>query len=167
MRPSTVEGLREQLADWKAQQDEGGPLAHFAQEVIEGIERKLSLLNSMIEAFKGDPLGFTLKSRSQDFWGVILPDASDVGRYRWQGFRADGFTGHCTFDTPELCLGDMIDSGLEIPDQGALDRHANTPTWLRGMEMLAVVQACNSGLISWDESCKKREEISARYEQAA
>lgn len=167
MRPSTLDGLREQLSDWREQQAEGGPMAFFAQEVIDGLEGKLSLLLSLIDAFQVSPMGFTLKHPSQDSWGIILPDASQPGRYRWQGFRADGFTGHCTFDTAELCLGDMVDFGLKVPDPGALDRNASTQTWQRGMEMLAVVQACNSGLISWDESCRRREEISSRYPQAA
>lgn len=168
MRPSTLEGLRKQLDDWKEHQQGGdGLLKALAQEVIDGLERKISTLISLLDAAQGNLVGLTLKHPTDDRWGMILPDASSPGRFRWQGFRADGFTGHCTFDSPELCLGDMLDSNLEVPDPGALDRLADTSTWKIGSEILGLVQACNAGQISWDEANAQAEAIKRKYQEVA
>jgi len=168
MRPSTLESLQQQREDWIAhQQEDDGLLSIVAQEVIEKLEWKISTLISLLDAAQGDLIGLTLKHPTDERWGMILPDASSPGRYRWQGFRADGFTGHCTFDSAELCLGDMIDSNLEVPDPGALDRLAATSTWKRGSEILSLVHACNAGLISWDEANAQAEVIKQKYQEAA
>lgn len=164
MTPSTLEGLRKQLADWNEIEASKDGFASLAGEVIQRVQGKISLLTSLLEQLDAFGMGFTLKHGSMESWGIILPDASDPGRYRWQGFREDGLTGHCTFDTPQLCLGDMLDDGYEHPDPGALDRLAATPKWARGMEVIAVIQACNCGLISWEEANQRHAQIKARYQ---
>jgi hypothetical protein len=97
----------------------------------------------------------------------LTEDASDPGRYRWTQFQRDGFTGHCTHDTPELCLGDMVDEGYIVPDQGALERLYGTPEWERGTRITAIIQACNAGLMSWEEANRKAYEIKQLFCDAA
>lgn len=168
MRPSTLESLRQQREEWLCHlREDGGLLGDVAQEIIAKLERRISALASVLDAAQGNLIGLTLKHPTDERWGMILPDASSPGRFRWQGFRADGFTGHCTFDSPELCLGDMIDSNLEVPDPGALDRLAATSKWRRGSEILGLVHACNAGLISWDDANAQAEVIKQKYQEVA
>ncbi|WP_137887474.1 hypothetical protein [Pseudomonas sp. 2FE] len=167
MRPSTIESLHESLAMWQEMKETGEGLAFMADEIIEEIQGKISSLEYLLGQLAIHGTGLTLKDSKRDAWGIVLPDASQAGRYRWQAFQRDGFTGHCTHDTPELCVGDMLDDGYTMVDLGALDRLATTVEWQRGMEVVAVIQACNTGLLSFEDAMRKREEIYARYSVAA
>ncbi|MBU5976893.1 hypothetical protein KQW06_31545 [Pseudomonas aeruginosa] len=155
MRPSTVERLKESLASWGEMKEKGGAYAEYADEMIERFQVKLILLEHLLCQFTIHGLGLTLKHHSRDAWGVLLSDASQLGRFRWQAFQRDGFTGHCTHDTPELCIGDMLDDGYVLLDMGALDRLSSTAEWQCGMEIVAVIQACNAGQMTFVSSSVK------------
>ena len=167
MRPSTPDSLRQSHADWELIKTKGGELAHYAEEMIEVISAKLLLLEFLLDQFKNHGLGMTLKHSKRDAWGIVLPDASEPGRFRWQAFQRDGFTGHSTHETPELCIGEMLDDGYVLLDMGVLDRLAATVEWQRGMEIVAVIQACNAGQMTFEEGTRKHEEILLRYQNAA
>lgn len=167
MAPSTFEGLRKSLSEWKAEKESGDGLAVIADEVINTIERKITSLELLMAEFTQHGLGLTVKHHARDTWGVLTEDASDRGRYRWTQFQRDGFTGHCTHDTPERCLGDMVDEGYIVPDEGALDRLCGKPEWQRGTEITAVIQASNAGLISWEEANRRAFEIKLKYPEVA
>lgn len=167
MRPSTVESLNEQLQIWSEMLGSSEGLGFMASEIIEEVQAKIFLLDSMVKLYGFYGVGLTFKHRSNESWGILLEDASQPGRYRWQQFKTDGFTGHCTHDTPELCLGDMLDDGYVEHDPGALDRLAATTEWQRGMEIVALIQACNAGQISFEEACLQRRVIYQRYQAAA
>ncbi|WP_047229972.1 hypothetical protein [Pseudomonas brassicacearum] len=167
MRPSTVKSLKDSLANWGEMKEEGGAFAEYADEMIEQFQVKLILLEYLLCQFFIHGIGLTLKHRSREAWGVLVPDASEQGRFRWQAFQSDGFTGHCTHDTPELCIGDMLDDGYALLDMGALDRVSGTAEWKRGMEIVAVIQACNAGQLSFEDAMRKRTEIYSRYAKAA
>ncbi|MFC0668589.1 hypothetical protein ACFSKY_23200 [Azotobacter chroococcum] len=163
MRPSTPERLKASLRDWLEMKETGEGLACCADEMIEQIQAKLAVLEQLLGELAAHGMGFTLKHGQHDAWGMICPDASEPGRYRWQAFRRDGFTGHSTFDSSEQCLGDLVDNGYTLPDPGALDRLADTVEWQRGMEVVAVIQACNAGRMSYEDALRAREAIDARY----
>lgn len=167
MFPSTLEALRESVADWQATKETGEGFACYADEMIERSQGKIIALESVIDLFAKHGLGLTLKHTNRESWGVLTKDASDPGRYRWTQFQLDGFSGHCTHDTPELCLGDMIDDGYIVADQGALDRLCSTVEWERGSKITAIIQACNAGLMSWDEANRKAAEVKQQYQEAA
>ena len=167
MAPSTLESLRNSLAEWQEMKGTGDGLAVLADEQIGVTQRKIISLESLIALFAMHGVGLTLKHRNREAWGVLTMDASDPGRYRWTQFQRDGFTGHCTHDTPELCLGDMVDDGYIVPDQGALDRVYGTPEWERGSQITAIIQACNAGLMSWDEANRNAMEVKQLYQEAA
>ena len=57
----------------------------------------------------------------------------------------------------------MLDDGYALLDMGALDRLSGTAEWQRGMEIVAVIQACNAGQLSFEDAMRKREEIYSRY----
>lgn len=163
MQPSTIESLKESLVSWEEMKRDGGPFEVFADEMITEFKGKIHLLEFLIAEFGKFGFGMTLRHETQEMWGIIVPDASHPGKVRWSGFRKDGFTGHSTYETAEQCIGDMLDSGLVMPDQGALDRLSCTLEWARGMEIVDLVQAVNSARISYNEFLEKREEINARY----
>lgn len=52
-------------------------------------------------------------------------------------------------------------------NQGALDRLCGTPEWQRGSEITAIIQACNAGLMSWEEANRKAIEVKQRYQEVA
>jgi len=167
MAPSTLEGLRKSLSEWKAEKESGEGLAVIADEVIGTIEGKIISLEKLMADFTHYGLGLTLKHHARDAWGVLTEDASDRGRYRWTQFQRDGFTVHCTHDTAEYCLGDMVDEGYTVLDSGALDRLCGKPEWQRGTEITAIIQASNAGLISWEEANRRAIEIKQKYLEVA
>jgi len=167
MRPSTLESLQESLSIWKEWVESEAPKCNIASGMVGEIQGKIHLLEYLLGEYRRHGIGLTLKHHERDFWGILLPDATEPNRFRWQGFQRDGFTGHCTYDSAELCIGDMLDSGLCIVDLCALDRLSCTLEWERGMAIVAVIQASNAGLISWDEANQKHAEIVARYGKAA
>lgn len=167
MFPSTLENLRESLADWQAEKEAGHGLACVADELMGMIQEKIISLELLTKLYAEHGLGLTVKHRSREAWCVLTGDASEPGRYRWTQFQRDGFTGHCTHDTPELCLGDMMDDGYTVLDQGALERLCGTPEWQRGTEITAIIQACNAGLMSWEEANRKAAEVKQQYPEAA
>lgn len=167
MRPSTVESLKESLATWLEFESSDGGHQALANQMAREIERKIISLESLLDLYTHHGLGLTLKHCRSELWGILAADASEPGRYRWTIFSKDGFQGHSTQDTPELCIGDMLDDGFTIPDMGALERLAGTTEWQRGMEVCAVIQACNAGLLSWQEANNRYAEIDARYRRAA
>ncbi|MBB4868161.1 hypothetical protein HNP46_007081 [Pseudomonas nitritireducens] len=164
MRPSTVESLKKSLCELQQVLIDGGPFADRAEEAIDRTQAKLFLLEFLVGQLE---VGLTLKHCMRDAWGIILPDASQPGRFRWQAFQRDGFTGRNTFDSMEECLGDLVDDGYGAPDPGALDRVADTVEWRRGMEIVGLIQSCNAGLLSFENAMQQREEIYARYQAAA
>lgn len=167
MAPSTLERLKCSVAEWQEMKETGEGFAVLADEQIKAIRGKLFSLEAMIKLFSQVGFGLTMKQRNREAWGILTEDASDPGRYRWTQFQRDGFTGHCTHDTPELCLGDMVDEGYIVPDQGALDRLYGTPEWERGTRITAIIQACNAGLMSWEEANRQASEIKQLFLEVA
>lgn len=92
---------------------------------------------------------------------VLLPDASQPGRYRWQGFDARGFYTHSTHATPADAVADAARAGFVVPAPGILDRLAAAPEWARGMAAADVMQRHNAGMLSWPDACAELERIAA------
>lgn len=167
MRPSTVESLKESLAVWLELESTDHAQQSLVGEMAREIQCKIISLESLLQLYAQQGLGFTLKHCRSESWGVLSKDATEPGRFRWTLFNKGGFTGHSTQDTAELCIGDMLDDGFTIPDMGALERLSGTTEWQRGMEVCAVIQACNAGLLSWQEANNRYAEIDQRYRTAA
>lgn len=75
----------------------------------------------LLEACQGNPVGFELKS-SNGQYALILPDASEPGRYRAQMFDAKGFFGHSTRDSALQVLDELIVDGYIELAPGAMER---------------------------------------------
>lgn len=117
-------------------------LAHFFKQVGDGLE---------------------LKHPQYDWWAILLPDASEPGRYRYQEFDRNGFTSHSTYDSPGEAIKDLASREFVLPALGTLEALSTTRQWARGQEILALVQAVNWGQLPWEEAHVKRQEINARY----
>lgn len=71
--------------------------------------------------------GFELAHGNGQTWAVLLPDASNQGKYRYQVFDAAGLHGHYTYNTPDEALDGAFDAGFRSPDPGAMENLA--PQW--------------------------------------
>lgn len=168
MRPSTPESIQESLDIWVAWMSKPQKaLAREAREIVAELREKKTLLESLLIELKTSGLGLTLRHKTQQRWGLILSDATEPGRFRWQEFGPDGFTGHHTHDTPEECLGDMVDCGYSHLDEGALCRLSSTALWRKGMQVTCVIQAANARLLTWEQAHQRIMDINATYEKEA
>lgn len=167
MRPPSLESLQESLDHWMEFLTPDGDQARsaYAAEIISEIQGKLVALESLLRLFDVVGLGLTVRHAQHESWGMLLMDATEPGRFRWQEFKAYGFVSHHTYDTPAECLGDMVDSGYLIHDPDALVRLSSTVEWKRGVEVTAVIQAANARLISWVEANQEIEKINTAYRQ--
>ena len=84
------------------------------------------------------------KHHRGDHHAVVLPDASEPGRWRVSHFDERGFNGHRTFDDRHEAVADMAKEGYHVPARGSLDRLASTETWAKGTRDAAVTQLWNA-----------------------
>lgn len=160
----TIEDLDHHISKFEAAlQSEREPLRHLAAESLPSLREKRNLLQRHLEQAKAEGRGYTLKHGQRDAWAMYLMDATEPGKHRLQEFQRDGFIGHVTEDTLEACIGRMVDLGYVVPDPKALERVGQTLEWSRGCEVVSLIARCNAGDISWEEACRRREEIYASY----
>lgn len=112
--------------------------------------------------FSEQGLGLTLKSRNA--YCVLLEDATEPGRYRYQMFNSSGFIGHLTRDTPEEVLLEAFRDGFrDIESSDVLGQFCGTVEWERGTLINDLVRQVNQGEISHKEASElyEREVASA------
>lgn len=105
--------------------------------------------NELMSRHSGDPSGVEFRAGEAERWAFVLPDASQPSMYRVQVFDPRGFLSHHTEGSLAACVETMVREGYRTEDAGALDRLARTPEWLRGVEVLALVQRLNAGALSF------------------
>jgi hypothetical protein len=64
----------------------------------------------LVEAFNQTGLGLVIRNASEGF-AIILEDASEQGRYRYQAFDAFGFDKHVTRDTVAEVILEAVRNG--------------------------------------------------------
>lgn len=74
--------------------------------------------------------GFELADSRGARYAVLLPDASEPGRYRYQVFDAAGLAQHRAFDSAACALAAAIEEGFSVCAAGALERLAASGAWL-------------------------------------
>jgi hypothetical protein len=110
--------------------------------------------------------GMIVVNESGDSWALILPDASEPGRFRYSGFRAIGWTTHYTCDTFDEVILEAFQAGYtRVAASDTLDKLSVTTEWIKGCERLAAIQAHQGGELSWIEMLAKFNEIEAKYAQ--
>ena len=105
--------------------------------------RRKSAFNRIMRSCGGNILGVELKDKTEDRWLIILPDASEPGRFRCQYFDRHGFLCHSTRDTEHDVLRLAIEESFQVIDTGAMDRLSQTDEWRRGMDALFRIVADN------------------------
>lgn len=159
MRPPSIESLDRLIKSFQSKPEH---FLEYHSDILDGLMRKRTLLEQFQKDYFGP--GYTLKHHDSDCWRVVLADTAEPGRFRWLEFDVRGFVGHHTYDTPEECLGDMVDSRFEIPDHNVLDGLTDTPEWRKGTAITAVIQESNNRLITWEKALERIQSIQAAYE---
>ena len=148
----------ERLAEYKAEIAAGGENAGFYREILEGHEKLYQRRRAGLDAYRETGDGTTMKIPGEDRWAMLLPDATTQGKYRFQEFDRRGFSSHSVFDTPEEAAIEMGERGYTERDADKLDELGMTPEWDDGMFASSVIQAMNSGQITWQEGNAKFKE---------
>lgn len=160
MKALSIESLESMIDSFQNKSEDW--LEHHA-DILTRLKRQRKLLIQFQKEYFGP--GYTLKHSEQNRWRVVLADPTEPGRFRWLEFDENGFSGHYIYDTPNECLGDMVDGGFVVPDHEALERHSDTPEWRKGSAITAVIQASNNRLINWKQALEQIAEIRATYEK--
>ena len=92
--------------------------------------------------FNGEHLGAQLQKRKDEHtrYAMILPDASQPGRFRASYYDADGFSYHDTQDTAEKAFREAVKSGFTEKAEITLDELAATERWQKGMSQVFSMQ---------------------------
>lgn len=108
--------------------------------------------------------GMVLKQKSAARWGMILPDASEPGKWRIQTFDERGFSGHSTYNTTSEALRAAVQSGFVERDDGALDKLQATPAFQRGNHYLAVISRVNAREITFAEGMREMDAYDTEHQ---
>jgi hypothetical protein len=132
--------------------------ADFARH-LRDISRPLQIAyQRLMAAYDGHPVGIECRMKDRESWAFVLPEASSAKPWRVQYFDQDGFVGHLCFDSVEEAVEDMLRTGYNVTEPGALDRVASTARWAMGVRRAAVMQKHQQGLITYRQMV---EELSA------
>lgn len=105
----------------------------------------------LMEAYAGEPVGVECRCTTRQHWAFVAPETGVPGQYRVQYFDEDGFTGHYVHTKLEEAVESMIREGYRVIEPGALDRIAATARWARGVQVAALRQRCQEGLMSFPD----------------
>jgi hypothetical protein len=119
---------------------EKGPLDSWEEKDNEYAKARVERRNKVANAVKQGTIEFGGKYGN----AVLLPDASEPGRWRFSVFDEDGFRSHRTFDTRNEAMAEMADDGFHEPDRGALGKMSTTDRWAIGERKTKLVQTINS-----------------------
>ena len=166
----SLQASRDRIKDYKDSADEAdaaGKDSGFYRHLLSLAEPSHRDLEQVVGHFRKHGDGLQLRHKTQDKWAMLLPDASEHGKYRYQRYDKDGFAGHQAFKDVDGALSELAQDGYHVEDNGSLDRLAATKTWQRGMEVNAVIQASNAKQITWQDANKQIAEIDAKYAEPA
>lgn len=95
---------------------------------------------ALLAANDGSPLGLEIKKPDSNRHALILPDATQPGKYRYSAYDEGGFYTHSTHDTADKALDEAIKEGFTEHAPGSLDRLSQTEAWSQGMARAAEAQ---------------------------
>lgn len=111
--------------------------------------------NRIMIAHGGDASGIEFKRHNDgkypDKYAVVLPDASQVGKFRISYFDQHGFSSHHVEDTSLKAQQVMIREGFVVEAAGSLDQLASTKEWELGMTYADLIMQLGSGRIKHEE----------------
>lgn len=157
-----IAGYREQREKYMAQGDHKG--VGFMDQVIDSHQRIHDRMAPAFHAFDKHGDGTELRNTDGKRWTVLMPDATEQGKYRHQMFDERGFTGHSTHDTPEEAVADAAQRGYANHDAGALDRLAGSDEWSHGMAINGIIQTMNEGLVTHEVGHSRIRALQAEHD---
>lgn len=106
--------------------------------------------------------GLTLKHGSMDQWAVLLADASNPGKFRYQQFDASGFIGHVTKSSLDEAALDAFQCGFtELAADDVLVRISATEEWRIGSIRNDLIRKVNCGELTHEEADRQYEALVA------
>ncbi|MFJ3110097.1 hypothetical protein [Pseudomonas putida] len=139
------------------------PLEKTLIREIEARHERLQAVYAELDEFGP---GMIMQNGSGDSWALILPDASEPGRFRYSAFRNIGWMSHFTTDTIDEAVLEAFKSGFtQVAPRDTLDKLSVTLEWKKGCERLVHIEAHQRGTLSYAEMLAKFEEIEAKYHQ--
>ena len=141
--------------------------AGFERLMVEQSEKDHARLAAAFAVFDSIGDGAELSTADGSRYCVLLPDASEPGRYRYSVFNARGFYSHSTHNTAAEAVADAARAGFTVAAPGVLDRLAVTQEWAHGMAVSDVMQKHNGGRLSWSEACAEFDRLAAAYAKPA
>jgi hypothetical protein len=150
--PSAADYFRSQMMTWQDMLSDPDRLKSDGLHglVIDHLE-SLKLSADGVEvielAFAVCGFGLVLQ-RSDSHYAILLPDASQPGKFRYQSFDSRGFFAHTTRDTMSQVILEAYKEGFRkvADDQLILDKLSVTDEWAQGMTHAAKVMRHNMGL---------------------
>jgi len=155
--------FQNQVDQWQEEMDRECNAANRA--TCADLRNEAAKLNAQFQrilyAYQEQGAGLTLASGHNHC--VVLPDASEPGRFRYQTFHETGFTGHTTRDTVEAVLLEAFRDGFRNIDQtDALERFSKTPEWEKGSLINDLVRKVNCGQLTHSQANEQYEAGLAR-----
>jgi len=122
--------------------EEAGDDPELLQEVNSPYHDTAAKMNATLEHFDRGHLEF--KHPKSDHHAVVIPDASEPGRWRYSEYDPYGFSSHKTFDSPHEAAAAAGAAGYTEPAAGSLDRLATTEKWAQGTRAAKIMQVVNT-----------------------
>lgn len=147
--------------------DQAGLSPSVRQMLRESMERH-EALTALYNELDRVGVGLILKHWSGNQWALVLPDASEPGKFRYQAFGLHGWITHHTCTTLDEVVSDAFCAGFRmVASPDTLDRVASTVEWKKGCERLEFITRHNCGEISYREMLDQFQNIDAKYASAA
>lgn len=103
----------------------------FRRDVNEPQHEMAAKMNATLDAYAAGHLEFKQPGASHHH-ALIVPDASEKGRWRYSEYDPAGFASHSTFDSAHEAAAAAGAYGYTEPAPGSLDRLSQTEEWERG-----------------------------------
>lgn len=120
--------------------------------------------NHIMTSHGGDPSGVEYKQPGAEKYAFVLPDASQVGRWRVSYFDKHGFSYHEIAPTMPKAAQIMVSGGFTEAAVGSLDRLAATKAWGLGVAYADLIMQLNMGRITHARFGELQADLNAQYQ---
>ncbi len=152
----------------KAESRSDALFTKYCDEITERLSVEQACLDQMFAHFDEVGFGAIFSSERNKQWALILPDASQPGKFRYQLFGIHGWISHYTCNTIDEVIFEACEAGCCIPAPAStLDDLATTKDWLWGTERLDVITRLNRGFITSKEAHECFIALEEKYSAAA
>ena len=136
--------------------------AEFKAHVAELRDKKETGIQSLKDSNDGNTIGIEAQSTDGKRFAVVLPDASEPGRFRVQNYDKSSFSGHQVYNTEQEALDAMWADGYRKSAQGAMNKLEGTPAWKQGMKFSDQVRIQNEESFAKTKALEKEKTALAK-----